>query len=318
MKFKNSSENYYIQPEKLSDFIDANFNRENGIYTYLTKTEYKVKIDNNTIYIPNKIVLNSGYQRFRRSEKNTHSINYKGKKIVMIIKTTIIPFGNYERKFRYSGKLSEIINDTINFQETKENYFFSNDLIPEKMDNLYEIDSKIQYPSYLLFSRKNSDKDILHNSTLSSKLSEETLDFIKDSLSLIGINYDLKEIDEVSNFIIFPVPYLRILQNKLDTASENEKVSLIIEKNPLFHNLFNNNIFKIQYNIKELNSDIVDDQVITIPFSNKAIQNIEIQAKRINKIGLCKLNFFLNDVLINKTYGSYIRGIKINTKIKSL
>lgn len=82
-----------------------------------------------------------------------NSITYKKDTIEITEKTSIIPFGDHERKFKFSGKLSEILNDLSIFSDNSE-FFLSNDLLETKKSHLYGIDSQLKYPAYLMAIKK--------------------------------------------------------------------------------------------------------------------------------------------------------------------
>ncbi|GGC85749.1 hypothetical protein GCM10011508_11270 [Flavobacterium lutivivi] len=315
MNFKDSFRTFK-ELNDIESLIENNFNRQSGIYTYILRTEYKVKLNNHTLFLPEKIIFKDDYQRFRRKFETIHSIEFKSNKLEIIEKNTVIPFGNYERKFKFSGKTSEILDDLINFKSN--NIFsFSDDLLDNRNFPIYGIDSKLDYPTYLLkCENNNKSKNRFHNHDVLYKYDEDIINFIKDALSIIGIHYDISQIGDCDTFIMFPLPYIQIIQNRLDTESLKEKIIITIKKNNNLFNVFRHNSLKLKYNINELNSDFTEENFLEIPYTRKEIQTIEIEPNNVKKIGKCKIEIFLNNVTVNKFYGTYLRDIKIETILK--
>ena len=291
--------------------IDSNFNRRSNIYQYLIKSDYSISVDNQRIKLPSKIVFHNGYERFRSISSKETIIEYKSKKIVLNEKTHIIPFGLYERKYKYSGSTAQILKDVVG--EESLNCMFSDKLLEIGNYPLYGIDSKLEYPSYLLLFEKmksnNKQKTSIDLNT------EEFKSVMKDVLMSIGINYEIDNINANLTYVIFPLPYIQIIENRLNTKDEKEKVTLTLKFNSTFYNVFRQNKIFIDYEIKELNGDVSEKSKIKIDFEGREIMVVNVCPQKIKKIGLCKFKILISDVEVNHFSGTYIRSIQINTKI---
>lgn len=296
--------------------VDENFNRQSGIYTFLSFTQYVIKLNNEKLILPDKIVFEHGYQRFRRKSQTRNVIQYKKANIEIIEKTQIVPFGAYKRKFKFSGQLSEIIEDLNIFSKNDSPYLFSSSLLDTANYPLFGIDSKIKFPSYLVAIKQNETKLDDYNLNVLSKYDEETVDFVKDAIATINIHYDIRKINKYKSFVIFPIPYLEILQNQLNIKGDVESVVLTIKKNNAFYPIFKFNSLKIKYWINELGSERQLDGVKEVSYSSREIQEIEIVPQNIRKIGKVKIEVFIDAILVNKFQGNYLRNIKFNLNLK--
>ena len=291
--------------------IDSNFNRMANVYQYLIKSDYFISVDNQKITLPSKIVFYNGYERFRSVSSKETIIEYKSKKIVLNEKTHIIPFGLYERRFKYSGSTAQILKDVVG--EESLNCMFSDKLL--EIDNypLYGIDSKLEYPSYLLLFEKMKSNN--KQKTSIDLYTEEFKSVMKDVLMSIGVNYEIDNINANLTYVIFPLPYVQIIENRLNTKDEKEKVTLTLKFNSTFYNVFRQNKIFIDYEIKELNGDVSEKSKMKIDFEGRKIMVVNVCPQKIKKIGLCKFKILISDVEVNHFSGTYIRSIQINTEI---
>lgn len=314
MTFRESIESF-VYNSNWKNLIDENFGRNSGVYSYLIYTETKIIIDKLHISLPNKIVFKSDFQRFRMKSSKESNIEYRGKKYKLLEKQQIIPFGTFERKYKFSGSISQILNDLL--KETVElECRFSNKLLETGNYPLFGIDSNIKYPSYLVELRNLVKlKTKPYNFNGFSFENEEQKGAIKDILGYVGIYYELNDIINKSTFIIFPLPYVRIAENRLDTKGENEKVNLTLDFNKDFYNVLKSSKIEIQYEITELNGDKKEDSKILIEFNGKRLVEVSICPKTLNKIGLCNFKILINNIEVNQFRGTYLRGFTINTKI---
>ena len=294
MTFKESikSLTYF---ENWKAFVDENFGRNSGVYNYLIYTETKIEIDKKQFHLPNKIVFKSGYQRFRMKNSKIKEIEYKSKKYKLIEKQQIIPFGTFERKFKFSGSLSQILNDILK-DSVRNDCTYSNKLLETGNYPLWGIDSKINYPSYLVEIKGNESQRTKQNNTaLDFHLqNEEQKGVIKDILGYVGIYYEPNEIQNNTTFIIFPLPYVRIVENRLNTKEENDRVNITLDFNKDFYNVFKSSKIEVQYEITELNGNKTNKSNIVIQFDGKRFVDLMICPNNITKIGLCKLKILIN------------------------
>ena len=212
-------------------------------------------------------------------------------------------------------KTAEILDDLINLKSNNI-FMFSDELLDNRNFPIYGIDSKLEYPTYLLACQNKKSKNKFHNQEILYKYDDEIIDFIKDAMSIIGINYDISQVGHSDVFILFPLPYVQIIQNRLDTENSREKIIITLKKNNKLFNVFKHNRLKLRYDISELNTELTETDFVEIPYTRREIQNIEIEPNRVNKIGKCKIDILLNDITVNKFYGTYLRDIKIETIIK--
>ena len=310
MTFKETIQKLTPCPE-WEALIDSNFNRRSNVYQYLIKSDYFISVDNQKIKLPSKIVFYNGYERFRSVSSKKTIIEYKSKKIVLDEKTHIIPFGLYERKYKYSGSTAQILKDIVG--KDLLNCMFSDKLLDIGNYPLYGIDSKLEYPSYLLLFEKMKSNN---KQKTSIDLNTEGLKSVmKDVLMSIGINYEIDNINANLTYVIFPLPYVQIIENRLNTKDEKEKVTLTLKFNSTFYNVFRQNKIFIDYEIKELNGDVSEKSKIQIDFEGREIMVVNVCPQKIKKIGLCKFKILISDVEVNHFSGTYIRSIQINTKI---
>jgi len=317
MTFKESIEKFIDIPD-WRKFINKNFNRKSGVYNFLKYTETTIHIDKTKYVLPRKVLFLSNFERFRRKSSNKTNIEYKGKKIVVDEKIHIVPFGTYERKFKFSGSFSEILSDILKSPDDVVSKFSEN-LLDDRNYPLFGIDSTIKYPSYILHLidiSKYSESSISKND-FEEKDSNELNVVLKDVLSMLNINYNLTEVNRSSTFIIFPLPYVKVLENRLDTTDSEEQIVLSIEFNNDFYNVFKSSKIEILYEISESNKKSVEKSSIPIVFTGKSFYEIKIRPKSIEKIGLSSFKILINGIEVNHFSGTYIRGFKINTKIVS-
>jgi len=303
----------FIDKTNWRKFIDENFNIKSGVYHYLVYTETKILIDKKQIHLPTKIVFNSGYQRFRMKESKVSEFEYRKKKYKLLEKQQIIPFGTYERKYKFSGSFSQILNDILKESVTKD-CFFSNKLLETGNYPLYGIDSNIKYPSYL-FKIKNNATVKTSSSIEYQPINEEEKDAIREILGYVGVHYEPHEVQDGSTFIIFPLPYIRIVENRLNTKGEVEGVNLTLDFNKEFYNVFKSNRIELHYDITDIDKERKDESIVGIEFDGKRFVELIVRPKNISKIGQCKFKILINNVEVNQFQGTYLRGIKINTKI---
>lgn len=298
------------------NFIDENFNRRSGVYNYLVYTETKILIDKKQIHLPNKIVFNSGYQRFRMKDSKVSEFEYRNKKYKLLEKQQIIPFGTYDRKYKFSGSISQILNDLLK-ESVSNDCYFSNNLLETGNYPLFGIDSSIKYPSYLVEIKHNRNTNTKTASFIDyQSISEEEKDAIKEILGYVGVHYEPNEIQDDTTFVIFPLPYIRIVENRLNTKNEIEAVNLTLDFNKDFYNVFKSNKIELHYDITDIDDkERKETSTISIEFDGKRFVELIVHPKNISKIGLCKFKILINNVEVNQFQGTYIRGFKINTKI---
>lgn len=131
------------------------------------------------------------------------------------------------------------------------------------------------------------------------------------------INYNLLKIQAITTFILFQLPYVEILENKLNTENNRESILLTIRKNDHFAAIFKQNSLKVSTYITELNSEKVDVNVFEVPYSKRKIQTIEIAPEAVEKIGKTHFELLINNVLVNKFSGSYLRGVSFELNLKA-
>lgn len=315
MTFNDSTEKLKFYTN-WKEIVDDNFNRRSGVYFFVQSVETLIIIGKTKIKLPRKIVFSNEYERLRRKSIKNTIIPYKGKKITIKETEQIIPFGTYERKFKFSGNFSEIISDIIKHTNTN-SCRFSDDLLEVGNYPIYGIDSKIKYPSYLLQIGYNQqfDKNLQKQKYYDILKDDELKSVLKDLLETVGINYDIFEIDPEITNVIFPIPYIRIIENRLSTSSEHEAIDLTLEFNRFFYQSFKMGNLQAKYKITELNGSETESNIENIEFTGNRIKNIKIRPSKLSKIGMVDLKILINNIEVNQFKGTYIRGFKIDTKI---
>ncbi|WP_157499513.1 hypothetical protein [Flavobacterium commune] len=287
------------------EFVKENFQREAGIYSFLTVRTLEIEYNNEKFVYPKRIVFESGYARSIRKLKTVETVTHFKKTVKVIEKKEVIPFGLYQRRNKYSGDFFEILADIIKSDNLQS--YFSNDLLPINDNPLFSIDSKLNWPSYLL--TLNTSNQIY------SEERNEDISFLKDIAQEYGFHLPYTKSLEELIFIIFPMPYIKIVENKINKDSENEKLYLVLEFNDtsFFYTQKNLNI-KLEALIKGTKEEVLLDKEFKLEFKKSKFQIVELDVMNGGIISYSSLKISINNVIVSKTSGYYIRDIKINVK----
>lgn len=296
--------------EKINDWkevVRVNFERKSGTYSYVTVTDIEVSFDKKVFHYPTKIVFEYGYVKGERSIVKNEKVTINKKKIKIIERKKIIPLSFYERRQKYSGEIFQIIEDIIgnkNFSENK----FSPELLTTGDNPLYAIDSKQKWASYLLVLSRASENE---NTT-----SQEDLSFLNDLLADYGIHYKYESTLQDYVFVIFPMPYIKVVENKIKKEDGNESIFLVLEYNEI--GFFYTSQLKIEIDalIKDTKKEIIYQKVVPIKIAKAKYQIVEIVPDTKAEIGYTAISVKINGTLVDKFSGYYIRDIKFDIKVK--
>ncbi len=305
-KLKNLIEPF-IDIDNWKEFVRLNFDRKSGTYSFLTVSRISVKYDGKIFYYPTKLIFEYGYVKSTKKIKKVEQIEYNEKKVIITEIKQVIHLGLYKREIKYSGDIYEIISDIIGPRRILKGRF-SNDLLTINDNPLYSLDSNSKWPSYVLvLDRKNSRQQKSENNETNLSL---------DILNEYGIHYDYDYSLKEKFIIIFPLPYVKIVENKIKREQEKESIFLVLEYNQL--GIFYTPGVKIELEslIKDLKQDIIYEKTEPIIFSKAKYQVIEILPDKIGQISFASFTIKLNGKIVDKTVGYYAREIKLDVKIK--
>lgn len=294
-------------------FVKNNFERRAGLYTTVKIKEFRIEVDKEKYIYPRRILFESRYVKAKKIFNNIEKTIINGKKIKAVERTTVIPFGLYKRQKKYSGELVNIIKDI--FAGSKiESCKVSNTLLQLGDTPLFNIDSKIDWPSYILmFNRTELIKKY------DNIASQEDIDhsLLNEISSEYGINYSFNKQLEKLDFLIFKIPYLKIIENKIKSdEGDFEKLFFVLKYGD--SSIFYTSKLDIRAKvlIKDINKEIVFDDSLKISFDKSKHQVLEVKPEKKCEIGYSSIELFINDTLVDKRSGYYIRSFKIDVKIK--
>lgn len=289
------------------EFVSKNFERRTGTYSYATVTNIEVKYNYQVFYYPTKIVLEYGYVKAPKSIVRTEKIKLDKQEIKIIERKKVIPFSFYERREKYTGEISQILNDILGKGVNNEGSF-SPDLLSTHDNPLYNIDSKQKWSSYLLVLKRNRKKEIPYPS--------ELLDSFNDLLADYGIHYGFDPTLKDLIFVVFPMPYLRVVENKIKKRESGESIFLVLEFNE--SGMFYTSQLKIEIQalIKDFKQQTILEKTIPVKFDKAKYQVVELTPDIKGEIGFSAFSIRINGTLVDKFSGYYIRDIKIDIKAK--
>lgn len=296
--------------EKIDDWqgvVRENFERKSGTYSYVTVTDIEVRYDKKVFHYPTKIVFEYGYIKGERSITKNEKVTINKKKIKITERKKIIPFSFYERRQKYSGEIFQIIKDIVGTKIVPDSKF-SSDLLTTGDNPLYGIDSKQKWASYVLVLHRVSRKEITTN--------EEDFSFLNDLLAEYGIHYGYEATLQDYVFVIFPMPYIKVIENKIKKEDDNESIFLVLEYNEM--GFFYNSQLKIEIDalIKDIKKETIHQKVIPVKFAKAKYQVVEIVPDTKAEIGFTTISVKINGTLVDKLSGYYIRDIKFDIKVK--
>lgn len=296
--------------EKINDWkevVRVNFERKSGTYSCVTVTDIEVSFDKKVFHYPTKIVFEYGYVKGERSIVKNEKVTINKKKIKITERKKIIPLSFYERRQKYTGEIFQIIEDIVGNKIFSENKF-SPDLLTTGDNPLFGIDSKQKWASYLLVLREANEYE---KTTI-----QEDLSFLNDLLADYGIHYSYESTLQDYVFVIFPMPYIKVVENKIKKEDGNESIFLVLEYNEI--GFFYTSQLKIEIDalIKDIKKEIIYQKVIPIKFAKAKYQIVEIVPDTKAEIGYTAISVKINGTLVDKFSGYYIRDIKFDIKVK--
>lgn len=300
----------FTKLDNWQDIVKENFERKSGTYTYVTVTDIEVKSDKQVFHYPTKIVFESGYVKSQKNIVRQEKTTINNRQIKITERKKIIPLGFFQRVKIFSGDIYQIIADILDNVKIQTSSF-SNDLLTPNDNPLYGVDSKQKWASYLLVLQKETNPG-------ESVSPSEDFGLLNDILDDYGIHYSFEKPLKDFVLVIFPMPYIRVVENKLRRNENGESVFLVLEFNQL--PLFYTSQIKIEIDgvIKNLKSEIIYQKTEVIKFGKAKYQVVELFPERKSEIGFTDFSIKINGTLVDKFSGYYIRDIKLDIKAKKL
>jgi hypothetical protein len=289
------------------EFVNKNFERSAGTYSYATVSNIEVKYNHKILFYPTKIVFEYGYVKAQKSIIRIEKITLDKQVIKITERRKVIPFSYYERKGKYTGEIFQILNDIIGTCINKKGNF-SPDLLSTHDSPLYNIDSKQKWASYLLVLQRQRKKEV------PSLL--DTIESFNDLLADYGIHYSYAPSLRDLILIVFPMPYLKVVENKIKKRETGESIFLVIEFNELVMVYTSQLKIEIQALIKDFKQQTILDKTVPVKFDKAKFQVVEITPEVKSEIGFSAFTILINGTLVDKFSGYYIRNIKIDIKAK--
>lgn len=288
------------------DFVFKNFERKSGLYSYATVTDLKIEYNNQTLFYPTKINLEYGYTKFLKDSVKVDKIIVNKKIIIITERKKIIPFSFYKREGKYTGEIFEILSDIIGDKVNQE-CLFSSELLTFSDNPLYSVDSKLKWPSFLLVLQKQEKTDSL--------ISLEQIDSLSDILTDYGIHYDYSPTLKNVIIVVFPMPYLKVVENKIRRNDDKESIFIVLEFNQL--PIFYTTQLKIEIDtlIKDVNKEIIHQRSEVVKFDKAQFQMLEIFPEKPGQISYASITVKINGITVDRFSGYYIRDIKLDIKI---
>ena len=145
---------------------------------------------------------------------------------------------------------------------------------------------------------------------------ERITELFSDLLVDYGIHYSFDTSLSDLIFVFFPMPYIKILENKIKKRDSGEVISLVLEFNDLGMFYTSKSKIEIEALIKDFDKNTILQKTISVKFDKSKYQMIEIAPDINGEIGFSAFSIKINDTLVEKTSGYYIRNIKIDIKTK--
>lgn len=297
--------------DKVDDWqglVRQNFERKSGTYSYVTVTKIEVHIDSQVFHYPTKVVFEYGYVKSQRDITKNEKVVINKRQIKIIERKRIIPLSFYQRSHKYTGEIFQIIKDIVGRGTISEG-LFSSDLLTPSDNPLFAIDSNQKWASYLLVLQKT-------RSLANSNISLDRFDSSNNILNDYGIHYDFDPSLRDSVIVIFPMPYLKVVENKIKKKESGESIFLVIEFNQL--GIFYSSSIKIEIDglIKDVKKNTIYKKVESIKFGKAKYQVVELEPKEPSEIGFAAISIKINGTLVDKFSGYYIRDIKLDIKAR--
>jgi hypothetical protein len=297
----------FVKIQNWEELVQQNFDRKSGIYSYAVVSRIEVIYDKKKYFYPTKIIFESGHVKSSKKVIKTESLKINNLKVKIIERKEIIALGFFKRDKKYSGDIYEIIIDIVGKKSSLLSKF-SNDLLPLTENTLYGIDSKLKWPSYILvLNKKNESESIIDEN--------ENLE-LKDILDDYGVHYSYDSSLKDNYIIIFPLPYVKIVENKVRRNGDRDSIFLVLEFNQLGIFYIPGIRIEIESIIKNTKQEVIHEKTETLIFNKASYQVVEIQPENSGQISYSSIVIKMNGNIVEKTAGYYIRDIKIDVKIK--
>jgi hypothetical protein len=283
-------------------FIRSNFERKSNAYNFVSVSRLQIKFKNKVYHFPTKIVFDYGWVKAEKHIKRTEKF-LEGSEWVTITETkTITPFGYFERRERFSGEFDEILEDVIGSKKRFAS-LISENLLQTGDNPLYGIDSLQQWPAYIM---------VLQNTNSRAGSFQDVPDIWNDLLTDYGIHYSFDPSLYNTTIVIFPMRYIKILENRI-RRKEKESIFVVLEFNslPLFY-ITRLNI-EIKAIIKDTNDQVYEQRQI-VKYEKTRFQTVDIIPEAPCEVAFSDISVLINNTLVNRTSGYYIRNIKIDVK----
>ena len=300
--------NNYVDISDWASQIDESFSRNLNGYNSFAIEKITVNYDTEKYILPLRIVFLDNIVRNDSEIDSTHIIGLKDKEAIVTINKQVHALSFYKRTngIKYSGKTSEIINDAISNYKI-EKFYLSKRLENEHSDTLFFLDSNLNWGAFIAIIQCEQKIE-----TSQKPLPNELNDYLHE----FGINYKYSSIDTGYIFIFFPVPYIKIVSNKI-VKKDREILSLVLEYNFQRLAFIQGAPIVLKCLIKSTNNNVIFNDII--PLENKDFLTflpVEIVPSSTEPIGSADITVLLNKIEVERSYGTYIRQINIDIKVK--
>ncbi|PKP45936.1 MAG: hypothetical protein CVT94_16325 [Bacteroidetes bacterium HGW-Bacteroidetes-11] len=298
----------FVKVDDWKGVVKENFERKSGTYAYVTVAEIEIKYDKKVFRYPTKVVFEYGYIKAEKNITKQEKLTLDKKPIKITERKKIIPLGFYQRGRKYSGDIFQIIGDILGNNKILTSSF-SNDLLTSNDNPLYSIDSKQKWASYILTLHKEGKHS-------SEETNSEQFSTLNEILNDYGIHYSFDAQLQNTVIVIFPMPYLKVVENKIKKNDNGESIFMVLEFNQL--GLFYSSQLKIEIDgiIKNLKNEVVYQKVETLKFAKAKYQVVELYPEQQSEIGYSSFSIKINGTLVDKFSGYYIREINLDIKSK--
>ena len=300
----------FIKVDNWQKVVGQDFNWKSGAYSYVTVTEMEVEYKTQTFRYPVKVVFECGYLKQQKVVTTSDETTINGELIKIIERKKFIPIGLYQKNGKFSGHFPQIIDDILEGNNVSSSYYF-NDLLTTRDNPLYSIDSTQKWASYLLVLKKENK-----NIKPTNDRNDEFVTFLNGMLDGYGIHYDFEETLQDLVLIVFPAPYLRVVENRIKKTDSGESVFLVFELNFFSFLHLSQREMTIDAVIKNTEDKIIYQKVEKRPLDYCGYQTVELFPEQKSEIGHAAVSIKINDVLVDKVSGYYMRKVNINLGVK--
>ncbi len=175
---------------------------------------------------------------------------------------------------------------------------------------LYSIDSSSEWSAYIIAFLNPTKYEIANNIHFS--------DGVNAILHRHGINYAPSETASDIAFIVFPMPFIKIVENKIQfDKTGKEHISLVLEWNKIRLALTKKSKVEIKSQIKNSGGDFIYDDTLLVENNNfERFIPLKIIPDSADQISWTEIIVLIEGIEIDRSSGYYIRNINIDVNVK--